>query len=122
MSWHELAEAVNACLYAMTGCGSIWDARYIARLERGETRWPGAAYRRALRAVLGAATDAELGFYVVRRADDTAADQAFKLADADLRARFQQLLIRPDDEAPAAGKASPCDACAYSILREAGSR
>ncbi|WP_369373630.1 hypothetical protein AB1046_06730 [Promicromonospora sp. Populi] len=38
------------------------DARAIARYERGVVRWPQESYRLALRAVLGATTDAELGF------------------------------------------------------------
>jgi hypothetical protein len=38
------------------------DAHYVGRLERGIRRYPTADYREAFRAVLGAATDAELGF------------------------------------------------------------
>jgi hypothetical protein len=38
------------------------DAAYIGKLERGEYRWPNHRYREALRAVLHAASDPDLGF------------------------------------------------------------
>lgn len=95
MSRQELAEAVNAHLFATTGRVSNLDGSYVGRLERGEYRWPCAAYRQAFRAVLGASADAELGFYIVRRAgdDDTAAEHDHavlsrdELGSADLRLR-----------------------------------
>jgi len=62
MSRRELAEAVNAWLWATTGKLHELDARVIARYERGAVRWPGAHYRAALRHVLGTRTDAALGF------------------------------------------------------------
>jgi hypothetical protein len=62
MSRQELAEAVNAHVFQATGRVSVMDAHYVGRLERGIRRYPTADYRAALRAVLGAATDAELGF------------------------------------------------------------
>jgi hypothetical protein len=43
----------------------------LAKLERGVVRWPSARYRTGLRAVLGVATDAELGFYPPRRSGTT---------------------------------------------------
>lgn len=67
MSRAELADAVNAQLWRTTGQHHCVDAHTIARYERGAVRWPGAAYRSALRAVLGAASDAELGFFPTRR-------------------------------------------------------
>lgn len=67
MSRQELAEAVSAHLYATTGRVFNIDDRYIGSLERGATRWPQAHVRTALRAVLGAETDAELGLYINRR-------------------------------------------------------
>jgi hypothetical protein len=67
MSRQELAEAVNTYIYRMTGQVSRLNAHYVSRLERGHRRWPNPDYRRAFRAVLGIATDAELGFYVIRR-------------------------------------------------------
>ncbi|MFI9638958.1 hypothetical protein ACIG87_02660 [Micromonospora sp. NPDC051925] len=66
MSRQELAEAINAYLYEHAGRMSAIHARYIGTLERGQTRWPSAHYRMALRAVLGRATDAELGFFVIQ--------------------------------------------------------
>ncbi|GAA1294312.1 hypothetical protein [Saccharothrix xinjiangensis] len=62
MSRRELAEAVNNWLWKTTGKRYSLDAHTIARYERGAVRWPGAHYRAGLRHVLGAATDAELGF------------------------------------------------------------
>ncbi|MEV0398282.1 hypothetical protein [Polymorphospora rubra] len=66
-SRQELAEAVNSHIYRTTGQMGSLDQNYIGKLERGEYRWPRADYRAGFRAVLGAATDAELGFYIKRR-------------------------------------------------------
>ncbi|MEV6800563.1 hypothetical protein AB0M91_19785 [Micromonospora rifamycinica] len=66
MSRQELAEAVNAWLYERTGRQTDIASRYIGRLERGETRWPSAHCRRALRALLDKASDAQLGFFVIQ--------------------------------------------------------
>lgn len=38
----------------------------IGRLERGEHRWPFEPYRTSLRKILGKATDAELGFFIIQ--------------------------------------------------------
>ena len=62
MSRQELAEAVNAHVFEHTGRVVCVDGCYIGRLERGKSWWPSPDYRAALRAVLGVATDAELGF------------------------------------------------------------
>jgi hypothetical protein len=62
MSRAELAEAVCAWLWETTGVEYDLDGHYIAKLERGVVRWPGAAYRSGLRHVLKVATDNELGF------------------------------------------------------------
>ncbi|MHA6783163.1 hypothetical protein ACVGOW_19515 [Pseudonocardia saturnea] len=67
MSRAELADAVNAHLWKTTHTRHVLDAHTIARYERGVVRWPSAAYRSALRAVLGVATDAQLGFRPTRR-------------------------------------------------------
>jgi hypothetical protein len=72
MSRQELAEAVNAYLFATTERASTLDGSYVGKLERGEHRWPCAVYRQAFRAVLGKSTDAELGFYIARRNNDAA--------------------------------------------------
>jgi tetratricopeptide (TPR) repeat protein len=63
LSRSELAELVNAVLHRRTGRSTGIDGHYIAKLERGAIRWPGEHYRQALREVLGAATDSELGFH-----------------------------------------------------------
>lgn len=65
---HELAVAVNDHVFRATGTLGAVDARHVGRWERGDTRWPAARYRAALRAVLNVATDAELGFRSPRRA------------------------------------------------------
>ncbi|TFE24612.1 hypothetical protein E0F15_21215 [Frankia sp. B2] len=61
MSRRELADLVNEAVFH--GESSPLDAQYIGRLERGTIRWPQASYRAALRAILHADTDAELGFF-----------------------------------------------------------
>lgn len=64
MSRTELAEAVNEHLWHTTNkVHTSLDSKHIGRFERGQISWPTASYRAALRAVLGASTDAELGFY-----------------------------------------------------------
>lgn len=63
MSRRELADLINAHL-ADRDIGYLRiDADHIGRFERGEHIWPQRAYRDALRAILGAASDAELGFH-----------------------------------------------------------
>jgi hypothetical protein len=62
MSRAELAEAINAWLWSETGRHYALDAHAVARYERNGVRWPIAPYRAALRAVLHAASDADLGF------------------------------------------------------------
>ncbi|MGH3687629.1 MAG: hypothetical protein ACRDRU_00370 [Pseudonocardiaceae bacterium] len=47
------------------------DADYISKVERGEIRWPGAAYRSAFRTLLGAASDADLGLSCPRSTEAT---------------------------------------------------
>jgi hypothetical protein len=67
MSRQEVAEAVNAYIFVTTERVARLNAHYVSRLERGHRRWPNPEYRGAFRAVLGADTDAELGFYVIHR-------------------------------------------------------
>ncbi|OJY41593.1 MAG: hypothetical protein BGP03_20565 [Pseudonocardia sp. 73-21] len=62
MSRSELAEAVNAWLWESTHRRYDLDGHHIAKYERGVVRFPISPYRAALRAVLGVASDAELGF------------------------------------------------------------
>jgi len=76
LSRQEVADAVNASVFATCGVRTCLDDHYIGSLERGVTRWPRAHVRAALRSVLGAATDAEIGLFVIkntgRRAEVTA--------------------------------------------------
>ena len=62
MTRAELADAVNLHLWESKRQRYGLDADSIKRYENGKVRWPGDAYREGLRAVLDAATDAELGF------------------------------------------------------------
>jgi hypothetical protein len=61
LSRQELAELVAAHVWQHHGEHAGLDDKYIGKLERGEIRWPGRRYREALRAILGANTDRELG-------------------------------------------------------------
>ncbi|WP_454195990.1 hypothetical protein [Nocardia sp. Marseille-Q1738] len=67
LSRAEVADAVNAWVYRQTGRVIQLSGNYIGKLERGVFRWPNSEYRAGLRAVLGVATDAELGFRPVER-------------------------------------------------------
>lgn len=67
----ELATRVRAEL-RRRGSAYEFTTRHVARLERGETRWPmDGDVRGALRSVLGAATDEDLGFSNSRRREST---------------------------------------------------
>jgi hypothetical protein len=66
MSRQELAELVNVYLAELKVGWLCMDANHIGKYERGRHTWPHWPYRRALRAVLGAASDAELGFHTGR--------------------------------------------------------
>ena len=61
MSCAELARAVNEYLAPGRRSGPF-DTNTFAQYEHGTTHWPRADRREALRAVLGADTDADLGF------------------------------------------------------------
>jgi hypothetical protein len=79
MSRQELADAVNACLAGKDERAqreATLDANHIGKLERGEHRWPNDLRREAFRHVLDAATDAELGFFVIRGLSVPAAQAA----------------------------------------------
>lgn len=97
MSRQELAEAVAAKLFELTAMHLDLNRRYIGGLERGTTRWPQAPRRRALRAVLGAGSDTELGFYNPRMSPQDA-----------------QFLAAMDPE--------PTDCVPLSVAASAGSR
>lgn len=66
LTQEALAELANAQVGRDTATQGAMDADYISKLERGIHTWPGKDYRRALRAVLGAPSDADLGFYSTR--------------------------------------------------------
>jgi tetratricopeptide (TPR) repeat protein len=63
LSRRELADAVRGYLWQTHQVNDGIDGTYIGHLETGRHRWPGAHRREALRTVLGARTDADLGFY-----------------------------------------------------------
>ncbi|MGW0252461.1 hypothetical protein ACWDYH_38140 [Nocardia goodfellowii] len=67
LSRAELADAVNAWVYRQTGRVIELSGNYVGKLERGVFRWPNADFRAGLRAILGVATDAELGFRPAER-------------------------------------------------------
>lgn len=68
----ELAEQLNAWLFEHKRRTTELDANYIGKLEQGTIRWPQDPDRReAFRCVLGANTDAELGFRRPRRSRST---------------------------------------------------
>lgn len=67
LSRQELADMVNAWIHEHLGRVTCLTANYIGKLERGLVSWPNADYRAALRAILGARTDRDLGFRRPRR-------------------------------------------------------
>lgn len=66
MSRQELADAINSYLWHTYQEKQDLTENDIGKLERGVTRWPGKRRREAFRVILRAATDDELGFYIVR--------------------------------------------------------
>src|SRR5882757_6809403 len=66
LSRQELAETVNAYLWETHELREHLDETYVGHLEQGRNRWPRKQRREAFRHVLGAATDAEIGFYIIR--------------------------------------------------------
>ena len=67
LSRQELAELVNQWVFDHGGKRVELDENYIGKLERGVIRWPNTRYRQALRAILRATADGQLGFYMRRR-------------------------------------------------------
>jgi transcriptional regulator with XRE-family HTH domain len=80
LTQESLADLANAQVEFVTGTCGAMDADYVSKLERGVHRWPGKDYRSALRAVLGAKTDLELGFYSTRSKAATAVSDPFDVA------------------------------------------
>ncbi|WP_433872382.1 helix-turn-helix domain-containing protein [Saccharopolyspora sp. CA-218241] len=66
LTQESLAGLANAQVERDTGKPGAMDADYVSKLERGVHHWPGKDYRRALRTVLGASEDRDLGFYSTR--------------------------------------------------------
>jgi hypothetical protein len=62
MSRRELAQLVNQYIWDNYRQHTGLDENYIGKLERNVVRWPNNRYREALRAVLGAAEEDDLGF------------------------------------------------------------
>lgn len=67
MSQSELARAVNRVVSAQTGRPGKLTVHVLKRYERGAIRWPSKRYRDAIRVVLHAASDEELGFFPIPR-------------------------------------------------------
>jgi hypothetical protein len=74
LSRQEVAELVNEWIYERTGRRVELDDNYIGKLERGVIRWPNKLYRQALRTILRAGSDAEIGFYSRRRTREAVSD------------------------------------------------
>ncbi|MGW7679640.1 hypothetical protein ACWGID_02805 [Kribbella sp. NPDC054772] len=75
LSRGELADTICSWLWETTEIKYELDGHYIAKLERGAVRWPGAAYRSGLRHVLQVAADNELGFFPPSGTSATDQDQ-----------------------------------------------
>jgi transcriptional regulator with XRE-family HTH domain len=67
MGRQELAELVNEWIHTHRQQTTALDKNYIGKLEAGKIHWPDELYRAALREILGATNDAQLGFYDTRR-------------------------------------------------------
>ena len=66
LSRQELADLVSAWVWDHHNKTVVVTAHYIGRLETGVIRWPGALCRAALREILSASTDTDLGFVNAR--------------------------------------------------------
>jgi transcriptional regulator with XRE-family HTH domain len=66
LTQQQVAELANQAVEAATGSVGGMDADYVSKLERGVHTWPNTHYRQALRQVLGARDDAQLGFFSIR--------------------------------------------------------
>ncbi len=83
MSRRELAELVNQYIWDHYRQRTGLDENYIGKLERNVVRWPNDLYREALRAVLGAEDEADLGFSPRGSGPRHAVDPAPALSAAD---------------------------------------
>ncbi|GIJ13284.1 multiprotein-bridging factor 1 family protein [Micromonospora andamanensis] len=86
LSRAELANAINVALDRLYPGRSLTahyvDQRWVGKLERGEHRWPSHERRAAIRQVLGAAADADLGLYSPRRTEGGAIPARQHMTDA----------------------------------------
>jgi len=98
LSRQELADAVNTYQWHTHQVRDRITDNDIGKLERGEHRWPSRTRREAFRAVLGAATDAALGFYITRT-DRGQTDDAVALVES--------VLHQPDQSESTGGGTSP---------------
>jgi tetratricopeptide (TPR) repeat protein len=111
MSRQELAEAVNAYLWHTHHVTDNLDGTYVGHLEKGRHRWPGALRREGLRHVLGAATNADVGFYSTRGEPAPAEPPADPPATS-------QHLVHPAAEMPGTERS---DLLIRAVLLDAGS-
>jgi hypothetical protein len=95
MSQRELAEAVTAHVQRATGRDVALDRHDISRWERGGRRVRTQDYRNALRAVLGVATDAELGFDRKPAAPRAARSELCSTPSTPVPGSTSRLAIRP---------------------------
>jgi hypothetical protein len=102
LTTQELAEAVNGYIYAEFGRKAFLDASDIRKLERGAVRFPRAHVRAGLRAVLGAADDAEIGLFNDRSRRPVVADPQDAAGTA----------LGPKSRAPSASRPSAVAAAA----------
>jgi len=103
MTRAEVADAVNRYLWDTTGRRYELDDHLIGKWERGVVRYPIREYRAALRAVLDAVADTELGFHppayravtavIVGQRDGADAPNAASLGDTDEMNRRELLRL-----------------------------
>jgi transcriptional regulator with XRE-family HTH domain len=88
----QLAQAVREVYWRLFEKEAAIDAEHVSKLERGIITWPNARYRAALREVLGADTDAELGFYYRHPRDTVEAGADAREVDTARRDEFISLV------------------------------
>jgi hypothetical protein len=109
MTRSELAHLVVEYVWAHERVEASFDRKHVAKLEAGEIRYPTSRYRRALRAVLGARSDDELGFVSIRRVpppDDLGLAKAIRDRSREL-ATWEREVDALDELPPAAARVTP---------------
>jgi hypothetical protein len=107
LSRQDVAEFVNTWIHDTTGRRVELDENYIGKLERGVIRWPNKLYRQAIRTVLHANNDAQLGFYAPHRQMATVTEvdrQQFLRLSATVMALPWLELLTPPTPTPIPGK------------------